>query len=84
MRKLVVLDVWCLACCLVSTHLATHSLLITCLFIIGGLSKEYAADPRGASSNPMYGNVAVMFLFQGFYSIAWMLLLYFYPLEIMK
>ncbi|KAJ5371528.1 Lactose permease [Penicillium cataractarum] len=91
----VVLNVWCLACCLIGTHLAarwgrkptamlSQGLLITCLFIIGGLSKLYAANPQGASNSLVYGNVAVMFLFQGFYSVAWTPLLYLYPPEIMN
>jgi hypothetical protein len=95
MRKNVVLNVWCLACCLVGTHLVakwgrkptallSQMLLITCLFVISGLSKLYAADPDGASNTLVYGNVAVMFLFQGFYSVAWTPLLCLYPPEIMN
>lgn len=91
----VVLNVWCLACSLVGTHLAaswgrkptallSQGLLITCLFIIGGLSKVYADNPNNASSGIVYGDVAVMFLFQGFYSIAWTPLLYLYPAEVMN
>lgn len=91
----VVLNVWCLACCLAGTHLAAswgrkptallaQCLLTTCLFIIGGLAKLYAGDPDGASSGLVYGNVAVMFLFQGFYSLAWTPLLYLYPPEVMN
>ncbi|ORX97015.1 putative hexose carrier protein [Clohesyomyces aquaticus] len=91
----VVLNVWCLGCCLGGTHMAakwgrkptallTQSLLILCLFIIGGLSKIYADDPDGASKSLIYGDVAVMFLFQGFYSIAWTPLLYLYPAEVMN
>ncbi|OAQ70922.2 major facilitator superfamily domain, general substrate transporter [Pochonia chlamydosporia 170] len=90
----VVLNVWCLACCLVGTQLAaswgrkstallSQGLLIVCLFIIGGLSKLYADDPDGASNSLIYGDVAVMFLFQGFYSIAWTPLLTLYPPEVM-
>ncbi|OAA62434.1 General substrate transporter [Niveomyces insectorum RCEF 264] len=91
----VVLNVWCLACCLFGTHLVaswgrkptallTMGLLIVCLFIIGGLSKMYADDPDHASKSLVYGDVAVMFLFQGFYSIAWTPLLYLYPPEVMN
>lgn len=91
----VVLNVWSLACCLVgtfgcavwgrkSTALISQVLLIACLFIIGGLSKLYADDPSGASGSLIYGNVAVMFLFQGFYSVAWTPLLYLYPPEVMN
>ncbi|KAH8702075.1 putative hexose carrier protein [Talaromyces proteolyticus] len=91
----VVLNVWCLACALVGTHLAarwgrkstallSQTLLIACLFIIGGLSKMYADDPDGASNALVYGDVAVMFLFQGFYSIAWTPLLYLYPPEVLN
>ncbi|ROW07204.1 hypothetical protein VMCG_03945 [Cytospora schulzeri] len=91
----VVLNVWCLACCLAGTHLAarwgrkptailSQCLLIACLFIIGGLSKQYADNPDGASMSLVYGDVAVMFLFQGFYSVAWTPLLYLYPPEIMN
>ncbi|KAI1412008.1 putative hexose carrier protein [Hypoxylon sp. FL1857] len=89
----VVLNVWCLACALTGTHLAaswgrkptallSQILLIICLFIIGGLSKKYADDPANASSSLVYGDVAVMFLFQGFYSVAWTPLLYLYPPEV--
>ncbi|KAF8855322.1 putative hexose carrier protein [Acephala macrosclerotiorum] len=91
----VVLNIWCLACCLVGTHLVakwgrkptallSQILLIICLFIIGGLSKMYADNPDGASQSLVYGDVAVMFLFQGFYSIAWTPLLYLYPPEVMN
>ncbi|KAI8957001.1 putative hexose carrier protein [Daldinia sp. FL1419] len=89
----VVLNVWCLLCALVGTHmvsqwgrkptaLVSEVLLVICLFIIGGLSKMYADNPASASQSLVYGNVAVMFLFQGFYSIAWTPLLYLYPPEI--
>jgi hypothetical protein len=64
--------------------LLSQALLIACLFIIGGLSKKYADNPNGASQGLIYGDVAVMFLFQGFYSIAWTPLLYLYPPEIMN
>ncbi|KAI1372172.1 putative hexose carrier protein [Hypoxylon crocopeplum] len=89
----VVLNVWCLACALFGTQLAaswgrkptalvSEILLVICLFIIGGLSKMYADDPDHASDSLIYGNVAVMFLFQGFYSVAWTPLLYLYPPEV--
>lgn len=91
----VVLNVWCLACALLGTHLAaswgrkpiaivSQSLLITCLFIVGGLTKLYADNPDGASQSLIYGDVAVMFLFQGFYSLAWTPLLYLYPPEVLN
>lgn len=44
----------------------------------------YADDPDNASQALVYGDVAVMFLFQGFYSIAWTPLLYLYPPEVMN
>jgi hypothetical protein len=44
----------------------------------------YADNPDGASSSLVYGDVAVMFLFQGFYSIAWTPLLTLYPPEILN
>lgn len=65
------------------TALLSQSLLIVCLFVIGGLSKTYADDKLGASQGLVYGDVAVMFLFQGFYSIAWTPLLTLYPPEVM-
>lgn len=91
----VVLNVWCLGCALLGTFfcaswgrkptaLLSYGLLVICLFIIGGLAKIYADDPDGASTSLVYGNVAVMFLFQGFYSIAWTPLLYLYPTEVMN
>ncbi|EFY99405.1 Major facilitator superfamily domain, general substrate transporter [Metarhizium robertsii ARSEF 23] len=64
-------------------QLKAARLLIACLFIIGGLSKIYADNPGGASKGLIYGDVAVMFLFQGFYSIAWTPLLTLYPPEVM-
>ena len=51
---------------------------------MGGLSKIYASNPKSASNELVHGNVAVMFLFQGFYAIAWTPLLYLYPPEIMN
>ncbi|KAF2765509.1 putative hexose carrier protein [Teratosphaeria nubilosa] len=91
----VVLNVWCLFTCLLGTQLIdkwgrkptaliTQILLVISLFIIGGLSKLYADDPDGASTSLIYGDVAMMFLFQGFYSIAWTPLLYLYPPEVMN
>ncbi|KAL6898627.1 general substrate transporter [Trichoderma evansii] len=91
----VVLNVWCLFCAFGGTHLAavwgrkptallSQGLLIICLFIIGGLTKMYGDNPDGASKSLVYGDVAVMFLFQGIYSIAWTPLLYLYPPEVMN
>ena len=53
------------------TALLCHFSLTTFLFLIGGLSKMYAANPKGASQALVYGDVACIFLFQGAYSIAW-------------
>lgn len=91
----VVLNVWCLCMSLLGTQLCagwgrkptaltTQCLLVTCMFVIGGLSKLYASDPDGASGSLIYGNVATIFLFQGFYSMAWTPLLYLYPPEVMN
>ncbi|KAK5116459.1 hypothetical protein LTR62_008008 [Meristemomyces frigidus] len=91
----VVLNVWCLFCCLIGTQLVarwgrkptavmTQTLLVICLFIIGGLSKIYADKGSATASSVVYGDVAVIFLFQGFYSIAWTPLLILYPPEIMN
>jgi hypothetical protein len=91
----VVLNVWCLFCALTGTYLIarwgrkpsallSQGLLTICLFIIGGLSKKYADNPDGASQALVYGDVAAMFLFQGFYSIAWTPLLILYPSEVMN
>ncbi|KAI5863780.1 putative hexose carrier protein [Durotheca rogersii] len=85
-----VLNVWYLVCALVGTHLAANwgrkpttlvseILFVVCLFLIGGLSKMYAGDPINAFNSLVYRNVAVMFLFQEFYSVAWTPLLHFYP-----
>jgi MFS family permease len=91
----VVLNVWCLFCSLLGTHLIarwgrkptaiiTEILLVICLFIMGGLTKIYADHGDATSSSVIYGDVAVMFLFQGFYSIAWTPLLFLYPPEILN
>ena len=66
------------------TALVSQTLLVTCLFIIGGLTKVYMDDPDGTSQALSYGTVAVMFLFQGFYSLAWTPLLYLYPPEVLN
>lgn len=95
LNKNVVLNAWCLVCCLCGTHIAakagrkttailSQSLLIVCLYVIGGLTKKYSEDPSGASSSLVYGNVAVIFLFQGFYSMGWTPLLYLYAPEVMN
>ncbi|KAK6063601.1 hypothetical protein SCUP515_12290 [Seiridium cupressi] len=96
LRVNVVLNAWCLVCCLLGTFLVSswgrrptaitgQSLLTVCLFIIGGLSKVYADDgPDGTSNSLIYGNVAVIFLFQGFYSLAWTPITYLYPTEVMN
>jgi hypothetical protein len=89
----VVLNVWCLFTCLLGTYMCdkwgrkptaflTECLLIICLFIIGGLTKMIADQGSSASYGLKLGDVAVMFLFQGFYSIAWTPLLYLYPGEV--
>lgn len=44
----------------------------------------YAENPNSASQSVVYGDVAVMFLFQGFYSIAWTPLATLYPPEILN
>lgn len=44
----------------------------------------YGDDPHGASQSLVYGNVAVIFIFQGAYSLAWTPLLYLYPSEVMN
>jgi MFS family permease len=90
------MNVWCFACSLFGTRLLSswgrkptallsQGLLIALLFIIGGLTKN-VQDYKG-SVEPhalTYGAVAAMFLFQGFYSIAWTPLLYVYPPEVMN
>ncbi|EFQ35398.1 uncharacterized protein GLRG_10542 [Colletotrichum graminicola M1.001] len=92
----VVLNVWCLVCCLLGTFLVTawgrrptaiagQSLLTACLFVIGGLSKVYSDNgPERTPTSLVYGNVAVIFLFQGFYSLAWTPITYLYPTEVMN
>lgn len=78
LRINLVLNAWCLLCCLVGTFFATswgrrptavvaQSLLTACLVIIRGLTKMYADNsPNGTPKSLLYGNVGVMF-FQGFF-----------------
>jgi MFS family permease len=91
----VVLNVWCLFCSMLgtwlcarwgrkSTALVGQTMLTVCLFIIGGLSKKYADNPKTAPQSLVYGDVAVMYIFQGFFSIAWQPLLFLYPTEVMN
>ena len=54
-----------------STALLAQCLLVVCLCIIGGLTKLIGQEGDGASQSLKYGDVAVMFLFQAIYSIAW-------------
>ncbi|KAI2469087.1 putative hexose carrier protein [Annulohypoxylon bovei var. microspora] len=88
----VVLNVFCLLCSLAGSYLSSEvgrkptaiisqTLLIIFLFVIGGLTKIYNDNPAAASQSLVYGNVAVIFLFQGAYSLAWTPLLYLYPPE---
>jgi MFS family permease len=93
--KYVVFNIWCLLCALAGTHMVarwgrkptaifSQGTLTVCLFIIGGLAKMYASNPNGASNSLIYGNVAVIFLFQGFFSIGWTPLLTVYSPEILN
>ncbi|KAF8155794.1 MFS sugar transporter-like protein [Crassisporium funariophilum] len=88
----VILNAWCLVCSLVGTMLAdrmgrkslailSQSLLTVFLFLVGALTKIYGAS----TFNPgIYATVAMLFLFQGSYSIGWTPLLYLYPPEVMN
>jgi hypothetical protein len=78
----VVLNAWCLVCCLGGTQLAVRwgrkSTALTAQFIltlflmtIGGLTKKYSDNPAAAPQSLVYGNVACILLFQGAYSLAW-------------
>ncbi|KAF5531699.1 hypothetical protein FMEXI_12845 [Fusarium mexicanum] len=89
----IALNAWCFPCALIGTHVisqwgrkstaaVTETLLVICLIIIGILSKVYVDDPADASKALIYANVAVMFLFQGIYSVAWTPLFTLYPPEI--
>jgi hypothetical protein len=78
----VVLNVWSLACAIAGTQLlinwgrkpsalACQLSLIIMLYVIGGLSKVYSDNTAAgvtSTNSLIYGNVACMFLFQGFYS----------------
>ncbi|ORX35085.1 putative hexose carrier protein [Kockovaella imperatae] len=95
----VVLNVWCFACAVAGTQfiarwgrkpsaIVCQTLLIVTLYIIGGLSKVYAdqtaVNPNGATHAVVYGNVACIFLFQGFYSLVYTPILNLYPVEVMN
>ncbi|KJA21202.1 hypothetical protein HYPSUDRAFT_751468 [Hypholoma sublateritium FD-334 SS-4] len=88
----IILNAWCLVCSIVGTYLADHmgckslgilsqSLLTIFLFLVGALTKTYG----NSTFNPgIYATVAMLFLFQGSYSIGWTPLLYLYPPEVMN
>lgn len=92
----VVLNVWCLACALVGTQLLVkwgrkpsailcQFSLIVVLYIIGGLSKVYSSNTAKGIVSPqalVYGNVACIFLFQGFYSMCYTPIIQLYPVEV--
>ncbi|KAH8896882.1 MFS general substrate transporter [Thozetella sp. PMI_491] len=78
----IVLNAWCLPCALAGTHLTSQwgrkgTAIVTEILLV-----VYADDPTNATTGLVYGNVAVMFLFQGIYSIAWTPLFSLYPPEI--
>ncbi|KAF8956841.1 MFS sugar transporter-like protein [Flammula alnicola] len=88
----IILNAWCLVCSLIGTVLAdrmgrkslgilSQSLLTVFLFLVGALTKIYGTS----TFNPgIYATVAMLFLFQGSYSIGWTPLLYLYPPEVMN
>jgi signal transduction histidine kinase len=64
-----------------SLGILSQSLLTVFLFLVGGLTKVYG----NSNFNPgIYATVAMLFLFQGSYSIGWTPLLYLYPPEVMN
>ncbi|KAF5608647.1 uncharacterized protein FSUBG_4575 [Fusarium subglutinans] len=95
LKATIALNAWCFPCALVGTHVisqwgrkstaaVTETFLVICLIIIGILSKVYVDDPADASKALIYANVAVMFLFQGIYSVAWTPLFTLYTPEIVN
>ncbi|KAF8195592.1 MFS sugar transporter-like protein [Pholiota molesta] len=88
----IILNAWCLVCSIFGTYLAdrmgrkslgilSQTLLTIFLFLVGALTKIYG----NSTFNPgIYATVAMLFLFQGSYSIGWTPLLYLYPPEVMN
>jgi len=88
----IILNAFCLVCSIFGTYYidkwgrkttaaVSTALLTVFLFMVGALTKVF-----GTSNNTsgVYGTVAVIFLFQGAYSIGWTPVLYLYPPEVLN
>ncbi|KIW13324.1 hypothetical protein PV08_08512 [Exophiala spinifera] len=85
----IILNAWCLVCALVGTFtldvvgrkplaIVSSVAMTVFIFLVGALTK------RNSNSSGVYGTVALIFLFQGSYSLAWTPLAMLYPPEVLN
>jgi len=88
----IILNAFCLLCSLFGTYIidvwgrkptaiVSTALLTIFLFMVGALTKVFG---NSDNTSGVYGTVAVIFLFQGAYSIGWTPILYLYPPEVLN
>ncbi|KAJ3908297.1 general substrate transporter [Lentinula edodes] len=88
----IILNAFCLVCSVFGTYFidrwgrktiaALSTMLLTIfLFLVGALTKVFG---NSSNTSGVYGTVAVIFLFQGAYSIGWTPVLYLYPPEVLN
>ncbi|KAI1099865.1 hexose transporter [Jackrogersella minutella] len=88
----IILNAWCLVLAVIGTFmldtvgrrpLAIYSSVIMTvfLFLVGALTKVYGTSENASG---VYGTVACIFLFQGFYSLGWTPLAMLYPPEVLN
>jgi dipeptide/tripeptide permease len=89
----VILNCWCFVVAVIGSFtldilgrrrqtLICFAGMIISLYLFGGLAKIYGTD--SANTSGIYGTIAVLFLFQGFYSFSITPLTSLYPPEIMS
>ncbi|KAJ3752005.1 sugar transporter [Lentinula raphanica] len=88
----IILNAFCLVCSVFGTYFidrwgrkwtaAISTMLLTIfLFLVGALTKIFGSS---TNTSGVYGTVAMIFLFQGAYSIGWTPVLYLYPPEVLN
>ncbi|KIK62166.1 hypothetical protein GYMLUDRAFT_42148 [Collybiopsis luxurians FD-317 M1] len=88
----IILNAFCLVCSIFGTYYIdkwgrkmiaaiSTTLLTIFLFLVGALTKLYG---NSSNTSGVYGTVAMIFLFQGAYSIGWTPVLYLYPPEVLN
>ncbi|KAI1773855.1 hexose transporter [Hypoxylon cercidicola] len=88
----IVLNAWCLVLAIIGTAMldtvgrrplaiSSSALMTIFIFLVGALTKIYGESDNASG---IYGTVACIFLFQGFYSLGWTPLAMLYPPEVLN